>query len=146
MDRTQLCAEIRADESSWCLSDGQLAITLEKRRAAPWAAVLAADVAEKGGGQPSASAPEPPRGPDMEAARRVFAMAERMGEAAGASSDEIDEVWASLHAVGMYVDDASHMSIDDELIGANGVPLMKGGVPVRRADAHFAAVPCGGLT
>ena len=67
-------------------------------------------------------------------------MRRRLGAEAGASSAEITEIWACLHAVGMYVDDASTMSIDDLLFDQRGTPLMSDGVHVRRADAHFAAV------
>jgi hypothetical protein len=61
------------------------------------------------------------------------------GRAAGASEADIDELWACLHAVGMYVDDGSHVSIDDLLFTPEGVPVMVAGVHVRRADAHFRA-------
>ena len=36
----QLCAEIDASESSWCLLSDVFSINLEKRRAAVWPAVL----------------------------------------------------------------------------------------------------------
>ena len=62
------------------------------------------------------------------------------GVAAGASEDEIDELWACMHSLGMYVDDASTASIDDELYDLEGQPVMRDGTHLRRADAHFAAV------
>ena len=60
-------------------------------------------------------------------------------DAAGATSEERAERWTCLHAVGMYIDDGSHASIDDALYGRDGVPLMRDGVHVRRADEHFVA-------
>ena len=50
----------------------------------------------------------------MAAARR------EAGRAAGASEADIDELWACLHAVGMYIDDGSHVSIDDLLYHRGG--------------------------
>ena len=35
---------------------------------------------------------------------------------------------------------AAAASIDDELVDLNGHRVMRGGVPLRRADAHFEAV------
>ena len=61
------------------------------------------------------------------------------GRAAGACESDIDELWACLHAVGMYIDDGSHVSIDDLLFTSEGEPVVVEGVHVRRADAHFAA-------
>jgi hypothetical protein len=61
------------------------------------------------------------------------------GRAAGASEADIDELWACLHAVGMYIDDGSHVSIDDLLYTSAGAPLLHNGEHVRRADAHFRA-------
>ena len=61
------------------------------------------------------------------------------GVAAGASEAEISERWACLHAVGMYIDDGSHASIDDFLFDIHGKPLLRDGVHVRRADEHFNA-------
>ena len=44
-----------------------------------------------------------------------------------------------MHAVGMYIDDGSHVSVDDLLYWRDGEPLLREGVHVRRADAHFRA-------
>ena len=73
---------------------------------------------------------------------RVLAwLAERaeLGRQAGASDEELRECWACLHAVGMYIDDGSHASIDDLLYDTDGEPVLRDGVHVRRADEHFAA-------
>ena len=64
----------------------------------------------------------------------------RAGEAAGASEDEMLEFWTCMHAIGMYVDDASTASVDDELIDRSGRAVLRDGEPLRRADAHFEAV------
>jgi len=79
----------------------------------------------------------PPRDP---AVLEWLAEREALGVTLGCSEDELREVWTCLHAVGMYVDDASHVSIDDELYDVHGVPWMRDGVQVRRADAHFEAL------
>jgi hypothetical protein len=63
----------------------------------------------------------------------------RLGADAGADAAEIAERYACLHAVGMYVDDAAHASIDDLLVDAAGEPVMRGSVQMRRAQAHFEA-------
>ena len=67
------------------------------------------------------------------AARRVA------GEAAGASESDLAELWACLHVVGMYIDDGSHASIDDALYEADGSPVLRHGVHLHRAQAHFEA-------
>ena len=63
----------------------------------------------------------------------------KRGREAGASEADLREQWSCLHAVGMYIDDGSHASIDDLLFDKEGAPLMREGVQVRRADEHFAA-------
>lgn len=63
-----------------------------------------------------------------------------MGVAAGASADDIEELWASLHTFGIYVDDGGHSSVDDPLYDVHGAPLMRGGMQVTRATLHFEAV------
>jgi hypothetical protein len=78
----------------------------------------------------------PPRDP------RVLAWLQqrrRIGAAAGAGEEETADRFACLHAVGMYVDDLAHASIDDALVDADGEPVMRGGVQLRRAQAHFEA-------
>ena len=62
------------------------------------------------------------------------------GEAAGASEAEVAERWACLHVASMYIDDESTVSIDDALFDAAGAPLMRDGVQLTRAWAHFEAV------
>ena len=61
------------------------------------------------------------------------------GEAAGASESDLAELWACLHVVGMYIDDGSHASIDDALYEADGSPVLRHGVHLHRAQAHFEA-------
>jgi hypothetical protein len=61
------------------------------------------------------------------------------GAAAGASESDLTELWACLHVVGMYIDDGSHASIDDALYEADGSPVLKHGVHLHRAQAHFEA-------
>jgi hypothetical protein len=65
----------------------------------------------------------------------------KAADAAGASEEERSELWEALHAVGMYIDDGSHVSFDDALYDVDGAPLMRGGVHVRRADEHFCSLP-----
>ena len=69
-------------------------------------------------------------------------LAERRAKALelGCSEDEVEEQWTCLFALGMYVDDASHVSVDDLLFTADGEPLMRDGRQVRRATAHFEAL------
>ena len=69
-------------------------------------------------------------------------LAERRAKALelGCSEEEVEEQWTCLFALGMYVDDASHVSVDDLLFTANGEPLMRDGRQVRRATAHFEAL------
>ena len=62
------------------------------------------------------------------------------GVAAGASAEELRDQWLAMFALGMYVDDAAHASIDDLLFDAHGVPLMRGGEQVRRSTAHYEAL------
>ena len=62
------------------------------------------------------------------------------GREAGASEAEVAERWSCLHAVGMYVDDSAHASIDDLLFDVDGAPVLKDGVHLRRAEAHFDAM------
>jgi len=62
------------------------------------------------------------------------------GEAGGFSDDQINEQFACLHALGMYIDDAAHVSIDDLLFDVEGEPLVREGRQVRRADEHFRAL------
>ena len=62
------------------------------------------------------------------------------GMEAGASAAELSDQWTALFALGMYVDDAAHASINDLLFDANGVPLMRGGQQVGRAAAHYEAL------
>jgi hypothetical protein len=74
--------------------------------------------------------------------KRVLAWLRRRAaaaDAAGVSSAERAERWTCLHAVGMYIDDGSHASIDDALYERDGSPLVRDGVHVRRADEHFLA-------
>ncbi|KAL1521502.1 hypothetical protein AB1Y20_021163 [Prymnesium parvum] len=69
----ELCGEINASESSWCLdSNGKLMLTLEKRRAGAWPAVLKNDVAESEGRAIAASLLEAPRPPNADDVRRIF--------------------------------------------------------------------------
>ena len=59
------------------------------------------------------------------------------GEALGCSDAEIDECWACLHALGMYIDDAGLISVDDAVFDSSGEPVMRNGVQLNRARAHF---------
>ena len=59
------------------------------------------------------------------------------GEALGCSDVEIVERWACMHALGMYVDDAGLISIDDAVFDSSGAPVMRHGVQLTRAWAHF---------
>jgi hypothetical protein len=58
---------------------------------------------------------------------------------AGASEDEITERWCSLHAFGLYIDDAAAASISDLLTHYDGSPVMRDGQQLRRAQLHFEA-------
>ena len=60
-----------------------------------------------------------------------------LGAQEGASPGEIDERWASMSACGMYVDDAVAASIDDALFELDGSPVMRNGVQLTRATAHY---------
>ena len=62
------------------------------------------------------------------------------GEALGCSDAEIDERWACLHALGMYIDDAGLISIDNEVFDSSGAPVMRNGVQLTRAWAHSACI------
>eukprot|EP00900_Chrysochromulina_parva_P015108 jgi/Chrpa1/23599/Chrysochromulina_OHIO_Genome00026630-RA len=59
------------------------------------------------------------------------------GEALGCSDVEVNERWACLHALGMYIDDAGLVSIDDDVFDSSGAPVMRNGVQLTRAWAHF---------
>ena len=61
------------------------------------------------------------------------------GEAAGASADEIAERWTALFSFGLYIDDGAASSVSDAVFRADGQPLLRDGVPVRRATLHFEA-------
>ena len=62
------------------------------------------------------------------------------GLRAGASADELRERWLALFSLGMYVDDAAHASINDLLFDTHGVPLIRDGRQVKRAEAHYEAL------
>ena len=47
--------------------------------------------------------------------------------------------YCALGVSGVYVDDALGVSFDDALLGADGQPVMRGGVQLTRAPAHFEA-------
>jgi hypothetical protein len=61
----------------------------------------------------------------------------RRAEALGCSDDEIAERWATLFALGMYVDDSGIVSIDDLVFDRDGAPVTRDGVQMRRATLHF---------
>jgi hypothetical protein len=61
----------------------------------------------------------------------------RRAEELGHSDDEIAERWATLFALGMYIDDSGLVSIDDLVFDIDGEPLMRNGVHMRRAAMHF---------
>ena len=61
-------------------------------------------------------------------------------EAAGAPEEEVVSRWTCLHQVGMYVDDASHASIDDAIVHSDGTPLLRDGRAVFRAELHYEAL------
>ena len=58
----------------------------------------------------------------------------------GADDAEIADRWTALHAVGMYIDDESLASIDDDITDVDGSPLLRGGVQVTRATLHYEAI------
>jgi len=77
---------------------------------------------------------------------RVLAwLDERRAEAAKAGCDESEtrERYLSLHSIGVYVDDGSGASINDDIFidqGADAdLPLIRGGSQVTRAVLHFEA-------
>ena len=78
--------------------------------------------------------------PRDRAVRDWLAARRAAGEAAGFSDKEVTERFACLHALGMYIDDAAQVSLDDLLYDAAGAPHVVDGVHVRRADAHFQAL------
>ena len=61
----------------------------------------------------------------------------RRAEELGHSDDEIAERWATLFALGMYIDDSGLISIDDLVFDVDGEPVMRDGVQMRRAAMHF---------
>jgi len=61
----------------------------------------------------------------------------RRAEALGCSDDEIAERWATLFALGMYIDDSGIVSIDDLVFDRDGAPVTRDGVQMRRAMMHF---------
>jgi hypothetical protein len=70
---------------------------------------------------------------------------ERRAAAAAAGCDEAEtrERYLSLHSIGVYVDDGSGASIDDDIFVDQGadadLPLLRGGIQVTRAVLHFEA-------
>lgn len=73
---------------------------------------------------------------------RVLAWLEQRRTAAlraGASDAEMSESFATLFTVSQYIDDGSHVSIDDLIFDANGNPVLRGGVHLRRAQLHWEA-------
>ena len=69
-------------------------------------------------------AAHPPRDPKVAQWLRERRAA---GEALGCSDVEIVERWACLHALGMYIDDAGLISIDDAVFDSSGAPVMRRG-------------------
>ena len=61
----------------------------------------------------------------------------KRAEELGHSDDEIAERWATLFALGMYIDDSGLISIDDLVFDVDGEPVMRDGVQMRRAAMHF---------
>jgi hypothetical protein len=61
--------------------------------------------------------------------------AERSAAAAAAGGDAAD--YTPLYTFGMYIDDGMGGSADDLLYGADGMPVMREGVQMRRAQLHF---------
>ena len=51
----------------------------------------------------------------------------------------MEQNYASLSFLSVYIDDGSGVSFDDALIDASGEPVMRQGVPLTRAVAHFEA-------
>ena len=49
------------------------------------------------------------------------------------------ESYESLFTVSQYIDDGSHVSIDDLIFDASGAPVCRDGVQLRRAQLHFEA-------
>ena len=77
---------------------------------------------------------------------RVLAwLDERRAAAAAAGGDEAEtrECYLSLHSIGIYVDDGSGASIDDDIFVDQGadadMPLIRNGSQVTRAALHFEA-------
>ena len=63
----------------------------------------------------------------------------RLGREAGASEEEIETQWAALHTFGFYIDDGAGASIADRVCRADGSPVMRDGVWLRRSQLHFEA-------
>ena len=61
------------------------------------------------------------------------------GLAAGASPAVLDERWTALHSFGYYIDDGAGASVADLLYSADGAPLLREGVQLRRSTLHFEA-------
>ena len=68
-------------------------------------------------------------------------LAERRAAAieAGASDEVVEECFTSLSSFGIYIDDAAATSVNDALFDADGTPLVRDGVHLRRAQLHWEA-------
>ena len=53
------------------------------------------------------------------------------------SAAEREELYTALHAFSVYIDDGSGMSVDDLLFAADGKPVLRDGMQLRRAQCHF---------
>ena len=55
----------------------------------------------------------------------------------GCSEAEAEELFTALHHFSVYIDDGTGCSIDDAVFTADGEPVLRGGVQLRRAQLHF---------
>ena len=59
--------------------------------------------------------------------------------AAGVSDEDELDCFMSLSSFGIYIDDAAATSIDDAIFDGDGVPLVRDGVHLHRAQLHWEA-------